>query len=60
MDSCGPSRWEGTWKENYFILIIDDYSILTWVSFLKEKAEAFEKFKIFNALTENQTGNRLN
>jgi transposase InsO family protein len=59
MDLCGPSRQEGTGKENYFMLIIDDYSRLTWVSFLKEKTEAFEKFKIFKALTENQTGKRL-
>jgi IS30 family transposase len=42
------------------MMIIDDYSRLTWVSFLKEKFEAFEKFKIFKALTENQMGNRLN
>ena len=41
------------------MLIIDDYFRLTWVSFLKEKSEAFEKFKIFKALTENQTGKRL-
>jgi transposase InsO family protein len=41
------------------MLIIDDYSRLTWVSFLKEKSEAFEKFKVFKALTENQTGKRL-
>jgi hypothetical protein len=41
------------------MLIIDDYSRLTWVSFLKEKSEAFEKFKVFNALTENQTRKRL-
>jgi hypothetical protein len=53
MDLCGPSRQEGTGKENYFMLIIDDYSRITWVSFLKEKAKAFEKFKIFKALTEN-------
>ena len=33
------------------MLIIDDYSRLTWV--------AFEKFKIFKALTENQIRNRL-
>jgi hypothetical protein len=59
MDLCGPSRQEGTGKENYFMLIIDNYSILTWVSFLKEKAEAFEKFKIFKALIENQIGKRL-
>jgi transposase InsO family protein len=41
------------------MLIIDDYSRLTWVSFLKEKDEAFEKFKIFKALTKTQTSKRL-
>jgi hypothetical protein len=59
MDLCGPSRQEITGKENYFMMIIDDYSELTWVDFLKEKVEAFEKFKIFKALTKNQTGNKL-
>jgi hypothetical protein len=59
MDLCGPSRQEGIGKENYFMLIIDDYSKLTWVAFLKEKAEAFEKFKIFKVLTETQTGKIL-
>jgi transposase InsO family protein len=59
MDLCGPSRQEGIWKENYFMLIIDDYSRLTWVSFLKEKDESFEKFKIFKDLTKTQTGKRL-
>jgi transposase InsO family protein len=41
------------------MLIIDDYSRLTWVAFLKEKSEAFEKFKVFKALIENETGKRL-
>jgi hypothetical protein len=41
------------------MLIIDDYSKITWVAFLKEKAEAFEKFRKFKALTEYQTGKRL-
>jgi hypothetical protein len=59
MDLCGPSRKEGTGRENYFMLIIDDYSRLTWVAFLKEKSEALEKFKVFKALTENQTGKRI-
>jgi transposase InsO family protein len=59
MDLCGPLRQEGTGKENCFMLIIDDYSRLTWVAFLKEKAKEFEKFKIFKALTETQTGKRL-
>ena len=55
----GPSRKEGTGREIYLMLVIDDYSRLTWVSFLKEKYEAFEKFKVFKALTENQTGKGL-
>ena len=59
MDLCGPSRKEGIGKENYFMLIIDDYSRLTWVAFFKEKSEAFEKFKVFKALTENQIGKIL-
>jgi hypothetical protein len=49
---------KNTGKENYFMLIIDDYSRLTWVAFLKEKYEALEKFKVFKALTENKTRKR--
>ena len=45
--------------ERYFMLVIDDYSRLTWVSFLKEKYKSFEKFKIFKALTDNQIGKIL-
>ena len=59
MDMCGPLRKEGTRKEDYFMLVIDDYSKLTWVAFLKEKYEAFEKFKVFKAPTKNQIGERL-
>jgi hypothetical protein len=59
MDLCGPSRQEGIGKEKYIILIIDDYSRLTWVDFLKDKVEAFEKFKKFKALNENQIGKIL-
>ena len=59
LDLCGPSRKEGTGKENYFMLVIDDYSRLIWVAFLKEKSEAFAKFKIFKALTENQTRRKV-
>jgi hypothetical protein len=31
------------------MLVIDDFSRLTWVSFLREKYDAFEKFKKFKA-----------
>ena len=38
MDLCGPSRKEGTRRERYFMLVIDDYSRLKWVAFMKEKS----------------------
>ena len=37
------------------MLIVDDYTRLTWVFFLKEKIEASEKFKTYKSLVENET-----
>ena len=37
------------------MFLIDDYTRMIWVTFLKEKIEAFEKFKAFKALVENVT-----
>ena len=34
-DLCGPTRTKITYGEQYFMLIIDDYTRLTWVFFLK-------------------------
>jgi hypothetical protein len=42
---CGPTRTKILQGKNYFMFLIDDYSRMTWVMFLKEKSEAFEKFK---------------
>ena len=43
----------------YVMTLIDDYSIFCWVYFLKLKSEVFEQLKIWTALVENQSGNRL-
>ena len=37
------------------MFFIDDYTRMTWVTFLKKKSEAFEKFKIFKEMVENET-----
>ena len=37
----------------YFISFIDDYSIKVWLYFLKNKFEAFVKFKKWKAEVEN-------
>jgi hypothetical protein len=53
-DLCGPTRTKSLQGEKYFMLLIDDYTRMTWVSFLRNKSEAFEKFKSFKALVENE------
>jgi len=54
IDLCGPTRTQSLQGENYFMLLINDYSRMKWVTFLKEKSEAFQKFKSFKALVENE------
>jgi hypothetical protein len=36
------------------MLVIDDFSKLMWVAFLREKFDAFEKFKKFKAICSNR------
>ena len=43
----------------YYITFIDDYSSNTWIYFLKEKSEVFEKFKEFKALIENLSDKKI-
>ena len=37
------------------MLFIDDYTRITWATFLKEKSEDIENFKIFKEKVENAT-----
>jgi hypothetical protein len=44
---------------SYFMFLIDYYTRMTWVTFLKNKSEAFEKFKEFKSLVENETNLKI-
>lgn len=43
----------------YFFLLVDDFSKKMWVYMLKEKKDAFEAFKKFKALVENETSEKI-
>uniref|UniRef100_A0A2N9GKI3 Integrase catalytic domain-containing protein n=1 Tax=Fagus sylvatica TaxID=28930 RepID=A0A2N9GKI3_FAGSY len=58
-DIWGPVRTPSKGGAQYFMSFIDDYSRKTWVYFLKNKSEAFAKFKIWKAEVENQTGRKI-
>jgi transposase InsO family protein len=55
IDLCGPTRIQTLKCESYFMLLIDDYTRMTWVTIIKEKYEAFEKSQDFKSLVENET-----
>lgn len=54
-----PSVEESLAGSRYFITFIDDYSRKVWISFLRSKDEAFQSFKEWKLLVENQTGKRV-
>ena len=58
-DICGliqPSTIRG---RRYYFLLVDDFTRLLWVFFLKEKSEAFHHFKVFKNLAKSECGDKL-
>jgi hypothetical protein len=53
-DLVGPTTTKGLKGEKYFMLLVDDYTRMTVVFFLKNKSESFEKFKIYKEMVENE------
>nr|GEU39227.1 putative polyprotein [Tanacetum cinerariifolium] len=58
-DCWGPSRVPSLGGARYFLSIIDDFSRMTWVFMMKHESEAFEKFKHWKILIENQTRRKI-
>ena len=58
-DVFGPIPIESLGGSLYYVSFIDDFSINTWLYFLKNKSELFSKFKEFKALVENQIGKKI-
>ena len=59
IDICGPITPTTLGGSRYFLLIINDFSRLTWVSMLHCKSDAFEAFKHFKNLAETQEGVKI-
>ena len=55
----GPTKTRGFYSERYFMILVDDFTRMMWVAFLKEKYEAFEKFKVFKNRVENESGLKI-
>ena len=55
----GPTKTRGFYDERYFMILVDDFTRTMWVAFLKEKSEAFEKFKVLKNRFENESGMKV-
>jgi transposase InsO family protein len=58
-DLAGPTTTKGLKGERYFMLLIDDYTRMTAVCFLKNKSEDFENFKIYKEMVEHEMDSRI-
>ena len=59
IDLCGPIGVQSYTREQFFILFFDDYSRMMTVMYLREKYEAFQKFKWYLARVEKETRKKL-
>ena len=59
MDMCGPITPSTLGGSKYFLLTMDDFSRLMWVSMLKLKSDALREFKHIKALVEAEKGTRI-
>ena len=59
IDLCGPIGIERYIGDKLSILYVDDYSRMMIVMYLKEKYEAFQKFKWYVERVEKEIGNKL-
>ena len=58
-DLMGPVTPRSIGGSEYILTLIDDCTRYTWVYLLKKKSEVFEKFKVWKAEVETQTGLKL-
>jgi hypothetical protein len=51
---CVPTIIEGLNGKQYFMLLVDDYTRMTTIFFLKKKSEEFKHFKIYKDKVETK------
>jgi transposase InsO family protein len=55
----GPTTTKGLKGEKYFMLLVDDYTRMNAVCFLRNKLEAFENFKVYKEMVENEMDSKI-
>ena len=58
-DIMGPMQHQSLGGSRYVLVFTDNFSRKSWTYFLKCKSETFEKFKVFKAMIELETRNKI-
>jgi transposase InsO family protein len=58
-DIVGPTKTKGLKGDKYFMLLVYDYTRMIAFFFLKNKSEAFENFKIYKEMVENEMDSKI-
>ena len=58
-DLCGPITPSTAGRNRYVFVLIDDHSRYMWTILMREKNEAFTKFKRFKSIVEQETGTTI-
>jgi hypothetical protein len=58
-DLVGPNTKKGLKGVKYLILLVDDYTRMTAVCFLRNKSKDFENFKVYKEMVENEMDSKI-
>jgi transposase InsO family protein len=58
-DLVGPTTTKVLKVERYYMLLVDDYTRMTVVCFLKNKSKSFENFTVYKKMVENEMDSRI-
>jgi hypothetical protein len=58
-DLVGTTTRKGLKCEKYFMLLVDDYTRMNAIFFLRNKLEDFENFKVYKEMVENEMDSKI-
>jgi transposase InsO family protein len=58
-DLVGTTRTKGLKGEQYFMLLVDDYTRMTAICFLGKNSEAFKNLNIYKEMFENEMDSKI-
>jgi hypothetical protein len=59
IDIVVPTTTKGLKCDKYFMLLVDNYTRMTAVCYLRNKSKAFENFKVYKEMVENEMDSKI-